>query len=458
MYRYVIAIWLILAAPVLAGQENLEKAPTCPNWKNVDILDLETAKQIALAQNPTLDAAAERVSQARERVKQATATYWPWLDLSGSVAHVDMAENEYDTNLAQLKFFNPRASLSNPEDYNAATASLSWLLFDGFNREFSCKAAKHGQQVLVQSESDTKRQIFSAVAAAFHNAQSAREDIAIAKADGDFNQRLMEEAKVRYDVGAGSLSDVLNFEIAVRSATTQLINSQKSYEVAMIGLAALMGIEDPEFVDNICLAQLEKETPRDLTPPEAFKFTEIARKNRPDILQAQATVDQAKASIGAARGSFYPTVRVSASSEASRANDAGFEDEDVENTIAASLSYNLFSGGLHRAKLAEAKAAEREAKANLAQTTLTAVREVGESLANVKSAQKQVQLQEETAGLVQRNRDLVQEEYRAGQASLVRLNEAQKDLIQVRSNLARARVFLRQAWHDLYMSAAYTPE
>ncbi|WP_028314530.1 TolC family protein [Desulfatibacillum aliphaticivorans] len=458
MFRYVVAILLILTCPAWAAQGDLEKSPACPDWKNVDVLDLTTAKQIAQANNPSLEAAAQRVSQARERVKQATSTYWPWLDLSGSVAHVDMAENEYDANLAQLKIFNPRATLANPEDYNTAKAGVSWLLFDGFNREFSRKGAKHGVQAFTQSEADVRRQLFSAVAGAFHNAQSAREDIAIARADQDFNQRLMEEAKVRYDVGAGSLSDVLNFEIAVRSAQTQLINSQKSYQVAMIGLAALLGLDDQEFVSKTCLAQLEKETPHDLTPPIAAEYTDLAKKNRPDILQAEAAVAQAKASVGAAKGAFYPTLRLSAYSEASRANDAGFEEEDVENSVAASLSYNLFAGGLNKAQLAEARAAEREAKASLVQKELSVIQDVNEAVASVKAAQEQVKLQEETAGLVQRNRDLVQEEYKAGQTSLVRLNEAQRDLIQVRSNLSRARVYLRQAWHDLYMAAAYMPE
>jgi outer membrane protein TolC len=37
----------------------------------------------------------------------------------------------------------------------------------------------------------------------------------------------------------------------------------------------------------------------------------------------------------------------------------------------------------------------------------------------------------------------------AGQVSLVRLNEAQRDLIQQQGRLALARVALRQAWHDL---------
>ena len=49
------------------------------------------------------------------------------------------------------------------------------------------------------------------------------------------------------------------------------------------------------------------------------------------------------------------------------------------------------------------------------------------------------------AGLVAPNR--------AGKSSLVRLNEAQRDLVQTEVDLARARIRLRQAWSDLRAAA-----
>jgi outer membrane protein TolC len=52
--------------------------------------------------------------------------------------------------------------------------------------------------------------------------------------------------------------------------------------------------------------------------------------------------------------------------------------------------------------------------------------------------------------LVQKNRDLVEKEYKAGVGSLVRLNEAQRDLTAAQVRLAAAQVALRQAWYDLW--------
>jgi len=65
----------------------------------------------------------------------------------------------------------------------------------------------------------------------------------------------------------------------------------------------------------------------------------------------------------------------------------------------------------------------------------------------VVTAQTQVALQRDNVDLVQRTRDLVGKEYNAGQGSLVRLNEAKKDLTTAQSNLAL--VALRQAWVEL---------
>ena len=54
-----------------------------------------------------------------------------------------------------------------------------------------------------------------------------------------------------------------------------------------------------------------------------------------------------------------------------------------------------------------------------------------------------------TAILVQANRDLVEKEYAAGQAFLVRLNEAQRNLVTAQSRLALALATMRQAWFTL---------
>ncbi len=64
-------------------------------------------------------------------------------------------------------------------------------------------------------------------------------------------------------------------------------------------------------------------------------------------------------------------------------------------------------------------------------------------------AQKALVLLRSNSVLVKKNRDLVEMEYSAGQSSLVRLNEAQRDMTTAQSRLALSLVTLRKAWFDL---------
>ena len=135
-----------------------------------------------------------------------------------------------------------------------------------------------------------------------------------------------------------------------------------------------------------------------------------------------------------------------------RANTARFEEDDFGNTVGLYLTYRLYSGGERRARLAEAKFQQREATENLRSTTIGVSADVRDAVASVRSAQFELELQRKNAALVLENRNLVEKEYQAGQASLVRLNEAQRNLNQAQGRLALARVGLRQTLKNLEAS------
>jgi len=414
-----------------------------------EVLDLETAQRIALASSPSLMAAAERVRQASERVRQAEAAYWPTLDAEGSASRVDLSNSAEEAQLGQLRFFDPNASVDNPEDYYRASLVARWTVFDGFRRHFSNALAIYGEDASQAALLESRRLLLSSVADSYYIAQLARKNIAIADADEAFNQRQLEEAKARYRVGTGSLSDMLNFEILVNAARSSRNDFQRDYQLALVGLAALMGVPDAVLPPGLDLASLERETEKEMAPPDPVVHLDYALKNRPDIQQSESALNQTEAGVGIARSQFYPTMQLAGSMDGERANSARFEGDDFGNTVGLYLTYRLYSGGERRAQLAEAKFQQKEAAENLAAVKIQASADVQEAVTNVKTAQYELELQRRNAALVLENRDLVEKEYQAGQASLVRLNEAQRDLNQAQSRLALARVGLRQTLKNL---------
>ena len=223
---------VLVALPGNVGALETMAGPAAGNTPDLDamsVLDLKSAMAIAIAGSPTLAAAGERLQQATERVRQASAAWWPTLDATASGSRVDQSNTTYATSLAAARAVNPAAAVKDPENYYNAGLAATWVLFDGFNRKFSIAAARYGESQSRASLLEARRLLLSSVAASFHQAQLAREDIAIAEAAEAFNLQQLDNAKARYRVGTGALSDTLNFEIQANAARANRISAERSW-------------------------------------------------------------------------------------------------------------------------------------------------------------------------------------------------------------------------------------
>ena len=113
------------------------------------------------------------------------------------------------------------------------------------------------------------------------------------------------------------------------------------------------------------------------------------------------------------------------------------------------LTYNLFAGGLDRAKTREARHKEKETRKALEQARLDAAQGVRSAIADLRASQEQLLLLRTNEELIRQNRDLAEKEYNSGVGSLVRLNEAQRDLTAAKNRLALAIAGMRQSWYAL---------
>lgn len=414
------------------------------NLEEITVLDLETAQKIALADNPSLAAAAERVEQARQRVKQAKAMYYPTLALNGSTGTTVLSET-YSTTQSTLYGYE----VDSDKDNYQLSLVANWLIFDGFSRKFTNLLAKYSGEETEQAHRDGQRILLQSVAESYYNAHLALYSITIAQANMDFNQQQLDEAQIRYEHGSSALSNVLNFKVQINKAKTTLLTARRDYEIGRYGLAVLLGRDDAILPKHIKLAELNMLEKENFYAAQVDTLVTTAIELRPDLQQSELRVKQSEAAIGNAEAPLYPTFGLQGSLNGDRSEDAYLEGDDFGSTIALSLSYNLYRGGSDKAKFVESKAAKREASRSFEQQKNLLHGEVRQSYANLKLAQEQLVLQRSTTELVTQTRDLVQEGYNAGQESLVRLNEAQRDLVETQSNLALSLVGLYRFRYNL---------
>lgn len=433
--RFLLAAVLSLVlgvGPVWASGEGLPAA----DLATVRVLDLHTAQSIALAANPNMAAARARVEQARARVEQAAAAWWPSLDLSGGGSRQRLAESgtRLDPAMAALLGGSTDRTL---EVYNAGLQA-TWVLFDGFYRRFKRLQAEYDEQSAAAGLVDSRRLLVGAVAEAFVNTQLAQTNTDIYRADETFYLRQLEDAENRYNVGAGPWGDILNIKVQLNAARTGVLRSQREFEASGYGLAALMGLAEARFPDGLRLQAQDRQEDPPAPQEDADTLIREARAARPDIRRLESVVRGAEAATGMARAPFYPRVQAVGAVEGAREGDPGLDDENFGNTVGVQLAWNLYAGGADRARVTEARQARREAAYTLAGLRNEVAGEIRRDLALLASAAEQVRLQRETVALVEENRQLAQNEYEAGESPLIRLNEAQRDLVATYGRLALA--------------------
>ena len=442
----VLFFFLFSLAAVSAGAE--EKAVvTAPDLSAIKILDLETAQKIALAGNPDMAAAMSRVEQARERISQAAAAWWPSLDASLSGTQTRLAKNFFG-NSQSLSFLADRGVDLNSDDFKAGLQA-TWVLFDGFFRSYKQQQAEFNEKEFSAAHRDSQRLLAFSVAEAFYNAQLAQTKVDIALADKKFYLSQLRDADNRYEVGTGGWGDVLNIKVQLNSAKTSLMLGRRQFEAAGYGLAALMGIQDAAFPEGLRLAELDRDVKLPAARENPATLIKEALAVRPDIQRLEMLAHEAEAGSGQAKAPFYPKVQVVGTVNGDSRDNTSFSADDFGNTIGVNIAWNLFSGGRDRARYFEARQKQREVAYALASLRNKVAAEIRQDIALLAAAEEQVRLQRESVTLVRENRELAKNEYEAGETSLVRLNEAQRDLTTTYSRLAQALVGYHQACHKL---------
>jgi len=193
-----------------------------PDINEIKTLDLETAQQIALTDNPGLMATTERIEQASQQLQQAKASYYPTFGIEGAAAYNRLSKNYDDVQSLLYGFKVDR----DQQQYQLSLVA-KWLFFDGFARKYNTLVARYGGQESELARRDAQRLLLQSVAESFFSAQLALYNITIAEANMDFNQQQLDEAQFKYDNGAGSLSEVLNFKIQITRAKTSLLTSKR---------------------------------------------------------------------------------------------------------------------------------------------------------------------------------------------------------------------------------------
>lgn len=407
--------------------------------EGVKVLRLVDAQKIAVKNNPSYAAIYHAVNAAKMRYYQALGAYSPVVT---ATADFGVSSNDY----SGKNNFN---TSDNTQTYSEVGLNATWLLFDGLARTMGVLAQQHDFKAQKAAKEDVRRLLMRGVAFAFYDILLAIERQRIAKSNMEFQLSNLHDTQLKFDAGAVPLSEVLNFKVEVNVATVDQIQAEYEYEIAVYALARLMGYPDGTLPPQITFPTISSDTDDKLTSIDVYLDT--ALNNRPDLRQFREQLRSAKYTMYQAFGPFFPTV--------SAYGQMTYGRNDTNNILLgpdSSYSKTYFNGGINAEwllfnglsrfnRVRETEALVAQAKFNVADTWLAVVEEVRNAYINYIMRTKQAEIYKKTLGLVTKQRDLVAEEYHAGNTELARLFQAQNVLVDAEVNLVRALVALRKA-------------
>jgi len=406
--------------------------------EHCDQLGLEQAKQIARQNNPNYLSTRYAMAAASARFFQSMSAYLPTVTANYSMT-------EFKDSPA------PSGRGSSSRRFTQKTNGIAgnWLIFDGLMRTMDMLAAKHDEKQSEALNKDALRLLMESVRVSYNNIVLAQDKIRIAKADELFNKQLYEETKIKYEAGAVPLTDLLNFEIKMHSASSEVIAQEYNFFTARSILAELMGLTNAILPSDIFpkLAPKKEQFSIDVNI-----YLDTALQNRPDLKAFREAMLGAKYRVAARWGAFLPTLSANVYFGHQR-NDWDASGRWHFRNQARNQSFNygfnaewvLFNGGRRIFELREAQANLAVGKQNLAEQWISVVAEVRQTYADRVRRAKQMAIYEKNLSLTQKTRDLVEEEYKAGNASITRLNEAQRDLVVADTDLSTSIVDLENS-------------
>lgn len=422
-------------------------------------LTLADAQRIAVINNPTFIAASHAVNAARMRYYQAIGAYSPTLGVDFTLQN----SHSWTKNTHNVPS-NPQRT----DHFNISTGvNANWLVFDSLAREFNVKASSHSLDYQRMLEADECRLLMQAVSSAYNQVLLAIENKRIALEDRDFQQSSLQYTQMKYQVGSVPKGDVLNFEILVNSAESNLVAADNQYETAVYALAVLMGYPDGSLPREIKFASDFKNYVS--TPPAVEVYLDTALANRPDLKAYREQLEIAKYQMYQTYSAFGPSINLFANfgvgyqyntNVGSDRYEAQADYRRHNRSTTPSFNYGvtadwmIFNGFIRYNQMREYQANLAVADYQAAAKWMSVVEEVRTAYSNYIQSVKQTAIFEKIRDLSAEQRTLVDSEYRGGNVELTRLNEAQRNLVEAETNLASSYINIQNAKAQLDAAVA----
>jgi len=347
-------------------------------WKIYNDADLNTFEQELLQANQSLEAARDRLNQARSLARVATADFFPQLSADPSAVR-ERGSGNRPLNGEQPTIINGVAQPVPPYTQSVYTIPFNINYEpDLFGRvRHNVEAANATLQSTAADLQNVQLVLTAELAADYFSLRELDAEFNVVQESVGYQRRGLDLVNNRHNGGIASGLEVAQQAALLDSTLSQLALVQQSRAQYEHAIAVLLGQSASSLAVRVAPLQA---TP----PPVPLGVPSEVLQRRPDISTAERQMAYQNAQVGIARTAFYPNITLSGS--------GGWQSVELAPLLnAPSLFWSLgadalqpiFEGGRSRANLAAARAAYDQSVANYRQSVLTAFQQVEDGLSNL---------------------------------------------------------------------------
>ncbi len=419
---------------------------------------------IALRNNRDLRVSVARIAEARGQYRIQGADRLPTIAADGSVTRSRIGLNALGatggvgtgagTGVGTGVGVGTGAGTTGPNSitYNryAVNVGVSSFELDFWGRVANLtEAARANYLSTVAAERAFRLSLIRDVATSYLEAREYIERIDLAERTLKSRREGLRIAKLRLDAGVTSALDYRQAETLLTQAETALAALKLQLAQTRDAVAVLIGQPIPFEILPPAFSTANQPISRDIAPGLPSELLD----NRPDIVAAEEQLRAARASIGAARAAFFPSISLTGSAGfASTALSDLFKSGGFLWSVGPAVDLPIFDWGRRKGNLDVARAQGDIAVANYEKAIQVAFQEVADALAGRRYLSEQVAAQERAAVAQRQLASLARSRYRNGVANYIEVLDAERNLFDAEQALISARRAELQSLVSLYIA------
>jgi outer membrane protein TolC len=406
MKKRAIGCCLLLVFVILPFRINAGEQPVPVSTSGSDsgeVLTLDQCLKLGHQNSRQLEVAAQNVAIANEGLKQAYGGFLPTLNYS-------------------LSSTNPPSTGSDP--YNGAL-SVNVYLYNGGKLTTGLKLAQLKLDAALEDQRKAKQQLTYTIKSVYYKLWLAQQMLIVAQSSYDNMGQHYEHVKKANQFGLATKYELLRARIQWEKLKPPVMKAQHDIDTAKLNLVNCVGLHrNRPFRVEMDMAGVRLLKAGTYRLPVLL---EEAYKNRPEMHQAETSVQMAGCNVNMALAGYKPTVTLS-----QKYSGGGPDLQpwawDKSLNLSVNLNGALFDGFVTQGKVAAAKDSLKIAEVSQLSIRDQIEVEVALALQNFEEAIEATNFNQSNIDFAKESLRLTQNHYNAGMATTLDLVDAQLNL------------------------------